>query len=75
VRTQLLDIDASGGTSADCARAIRTSMNKLKIHDDADTHKLFGQCTDSGGGGVLDSLADEMRGLGLISLHNYLIVN
>ena len=75
VQTQLLDIDASGDTSADCARAIRASMNKLKIHDDADTHKLFGQCTDSGGGGVLDSLADEMRGLGLIWLHNYLIAN
>jgi len=75
VQTQLLDIDASGGTSIDCAKAIQASMNKLKTEDGAATHHLFGQCTDSGGGGVLDSLADEMRALGLLWLHNYLVAN
>jgi len=74
-QTQLLDTDASGGTSLDCAKAIRASMNKLKTHDDAPTHKLCGQCADSGGGGVLDSLADEMRALGLLWLHNCLVAN
>jgi len=75
VQTQLLDIDASGGTSVLCAEAINASMNKLKLHDDDPAHKLFGQCTDSGGGGVLDSLADKMQKLGLLSLHNCLVAN
>jgi len=75
VQTQLLDIDASGGTSIECAKAIQASMNKLKTDDNAATHHLFGQCADSGGGGVLDSLADEMRALGLLWLHNCLVAN
>jgi len=74
-QTQLLDIDASRGTSVLCAEAIKASMNKLKLNDDDDTHKLYGQCTDSGGGGALDSLADEMRELGLLSMHNHLVAN
>jgi len=51
VKTQLLDIDASGGTSEDCALAMQASMNKLKANDEDNTHQLYGQATDSGGGG------------------------
>jgi len=72
-----LDIDGSGGTSSDCADAIRVSMNKLKANDNDATHLLSGQCTDSGGGGVLDSLADELRLLNNV-IHDgsqYLIAN
>jgi len=75
VSSQLLDIDASGGNSADCALAIQASINKLKMNDDDATHKLAGQCADSGGGGVLDGLAKEMAALNLTWLHNYLIAN
>jgi len=75
VKAQLLDIDASGGTSQDCAAATQASINKLKMNDDDHTHKLSGQSTDSGGGGVLDGLANEMKALGLTTLHNYLIAN
>ena len=76
VQAQLLDIDASGGTSADCAAAIRASMNKLKVHDDDDTHLLYGTGTDSGGGGVLESLHNHMKQLGLCAPdEEYLVAN
>ena len=65
VYTELLDIDASGGTSEECAKSIQASMNKLKLTDDANTHKLHGQDTDSGGGGTLDSLHKHMDELDL----------
>jgi len=61
VDLDLLDIDASGGTSKDCAKSIQASMNKLKAVDNDQTHLLYGNATDSGGGGVLDSLADELQ--------------
>jgi hypothetical protein len=47
---QLLDIDASGGLTDDCADAIAASLKKVG------NIKLMGQTTDSGGGGVLDGL-------------------
>jgi len=75
VQVQVLDIDASGGKTGECALAIQASMNKLKSHDDALTHLLAGQSTDSGGGGALENLADEMRALNLLWLHNYLVAN
>jgi len=61
VVTQLLDIDASGGTSEECADAIEASMNKLKATSGAATHLLSGQGTDSGGGGVLEGLARALQ--------------
>jgi len=75
VETHLLDIDASGGTSAECATAIQASMNKLKIEDDDNTHLLSGQCTDSGGGGTLESLYNNMAPLGICDPNEYLIAN
>jgi len=74
VRTQLLDVDASGGTDEACAQAMRASMNKLKAEDDAHTHLLCGQCTDSGGGGTLESFRDAMNALHLCNPF-YLIAN
>jgi len=65
VQPKLLDIDASGGTSAECAAAIKASMNKLKDNDDDVTHLLYGQSTDSGGGGTLESLHEHMKVLQL----------
>jgi hypothetical protein len=47
---QLLDIDASGGLTDDCADAIAASLKKVGHV------KLMGQTTNSGGGGVLDRL-------------------
>ena len=70
VQTQLLDVDASGGTSKDCALAIQSSMNKLKINDEDNAYQLHGQATDSGGGGVLESLFKEMKELGLTAPEN-----
>ena len=67
VRTFILDIDGSEGTSEACADAIQHSLKKIN-----DVIKLLGQCTDSGGGGVLDSLADELRTRHLTQ-ENYLI--
>jgi len=53
VLKQILDIDASEGSSVDCADAVIFSLKKL-----GHGIKLQGQTTDSGGGGVLDGLAD-----------------
>jgi len=72
---QVLDIDESGGTTTACTLATQASINKLKIDDDKQTHLLAGQSTDSGGGGVLEKLHEEMSALGLCSLHNCLIAN
>jgi len=65
VQTRLLDVDAAGGTSKDAAAAIQASMNKLKSNDDDDTHLLHDQATDSGDGGTVESLHNEMKELGL----------
>jgi len=78
VKTQLLDIDASGGTSEECAAAIQSSMNKLKPlnEEEQGTHLLYGQNTDSGGGGALESLHKETKKLNLCAPDDdYLIGN
>ena len=66
VKTQLLDTDASGGASVEAAAGTQDSMNKPKDNDTDNTHLLASLCADNGGGGVLNSLADEMRQLGLL---------
>lgn len=63
VQVHLLDLDASEGTAADCAAAIATSVRKLSLN--GRVIKFKGQSTDSGGGGVLDNLARELRLQGL----------
>jgi len=73
---RLLCIDASSGTSRDCAMGIRSSMNKLKIQDNDDTHLLFGMSTDSGGGGTLEKLHKEMEPLRICGpTEEYLVAN
>jgi hypothetical protein len=59
VQTFVLDIDASEGTSEGCAEAIEHSMKKLN-HAIA-LLILTGQTTDSGGGGVSESLMSELN--------------
>ena len=56
VRTFVLDIDASEGDSSSCGEAIHHSLRKLIY-----VIKLLGQTTDSGGGGVLENLADALK--------------
>ena len=55
VHKQCLDIDASEGSTEQCAVAITVSLKKIG------GIKLQGQTTDSGGGGVLDNLACELQ--------------
>ena len=75
VKVQLLDVDASGGTSKACAQAMRASINKLREVDDDGTNLLYGQTTDSGGGGVLEDFYGKLRPLGLCFPQGYLIAN
>jgi hypothetical protein len=60
VQTFVLDIDASEGTSEGCAEAIEHSMKKLN-HAAIALLILTGQTTDSGGGGVSESLMSELN--------------
>jgi hypothetical protein len=66
VQKQVLDIDASEGNTDQCAIAIQASLLKVNLH------VLQGQCTDSGGGGVLDDLASALSKFGLCDT-NYLV--
>ena len=63
LQTQLLDIDGSLSTTKACAKAIQASLKKVSLGGRKIV--LKGQTTDSGGGGVLDKLADELEVLGL----------
>jgi hypothetical protein len=60
VQTFVLDVDASEGTSEGCAEAIEHSMKKLN-HTAIALLILTGQTTDSGGGGVSESLMSELN--------------
>ena len=64
VKTAFLDIDKTGGTSVECARAIQFSTERLSIED----FIYAGATTDSGGGGVGASLQRELRLLDLIDI-------
>jgi hypothetical protein len=59
VQTFVLNIDASEGTSEGCAEAIQHSMQK--VNKSTITLPLKGQTTDSGGGGVLESLGNQLK--------------
>ena len=72
VRKYLLDCEASGGTSKNCADAINFSLSRL----DADGFHvlLSGQCTDAGGGGVGQSLFVELKKVNrILDPNNYLL--
>jgi hypothetical protein len=58
VKTFVLDIDASKGTSEGCAEAIKHSMKKV---NNTLALLLKGQTTDSEGGGVLELLAKQLE--------------
>mmetsp|Transcript_22643 Transcript_22643/g.67002 ORF Transcript_22643/g.67002 Transcript_22643/m.67002 type:complete len:228 (+) Transcript_22643:775-1458(+) len=65
-----LDIDASDGLTESCAAEINHSLAKLlnvTVH-------LSGSCTDSGGGGVLECLAECLKKLG-VTTQVYLVAN
>ena len=59
VEFKVLDMDASQGDTDACAEAIQYSLQKVG------GIKLQGSTTDSGGGGVLDSLAASLNSRGL----------
>ena len=67
VRKQIVDIDASEGTTEACADAIAFSLRKL-----GGNLMLQGQTTDSGGGGVLDGLATALSTRHQLCRRNYL---
>jgi hypothetical protein len=69
VRTFVLDIDASEGNSSSCGEAIDHSLKKLIY-----AIKLLGQTTDSGGGGVLEKLAEALKKRNLCQ-DNYAVAN
>lgn len=60
VSAEPLDINASGGLSEDCGKAIESSIAKVNGSHQG-MFKLNGQTTDSGGGGALDGLAKELK--------------
>ena len=70
VQTFLLDLDGSGDSRKECAQAIGHSLKKLE----GSVQQLSGQTTDSGGGGTLNSLRDEMVALN-ITKEDYLVAN
>jgi len=63
----LLDVDSSGSTSEDAARAIayaiRTKLSRIV------NFKLKGGATDSGGGGTKASLVRELIKVSLATVH------
>ena len=72
VRKALLDIDASGGSSAACAEAVDHSLIKIDPPPPGERRKLNGQCTDAGGGGTGASMKSELTKKSRTSPENYL---
>ena len=66
VKTFLLDVDCTDENSADIAKAMKHSLKRI-FGDNEETIYLFGQCTDSGGGGTGMSLFCELEKLGLVA--------
>lgn len=73
VQVHLLDLDGSEGTTAAVAEAIEYSLKKLSLN--GRRLVLNGQATDSGGGGVLDGLAKELKKLQLCVEEGYLVAS
>jgi hypothetical protein len=69
VLKQMLDLDGSKGNTKQCANAIVFSLKKL-----GGNVLLQGQITNSGGGGVLDFLGDELAVRKACQMH-YLVAS
>ena len=70
----ILDTDAAGEDSVEVAKALISSLDRLRKIDPELYFTIMGQCTDSGGGGTLFSLATALRNLNLPGMHtNYLV--
>jgi hypothetical protein len=67
VQTFVLDIDASEGTLEECAEAIKNLIKKIK--NIITTLPLKGQTIDSGGGGVLELLGNQLKKRDLRAVH------
>ena len=71
VASYCLDIDGSFSTSKGAADAIKHSL-QTKLEDVIEF--LSGQTTDSGGGGVLESLHKELENVGVANPNTYVII-
>jgi hypothetical protein len=73
IKTFNMDSNDTDGTSAVCAHAIEHSLLQLFGGQDNILAMLFGQATDSGGGGTGSSFYKELTKLGLLSaIESYL---
>ena len=62
-----LDSDASKGRSEELSKALYVSLNQIGTYwCDGGRTLLIGYKTDSGGGGVTESLASELKNVGRI---------
>lgn len=68
VKTFLLDVNCTDESSNKIADAVGHSLTGLFPNENDFELKLRGQCTDSGGGGTLQSLARELDERNLISI-------
>ena len=70
-----LDTDSSKGRSEEVAEALGVSLNRIdNFRSDGGRTRLLGHTTDSGGGGVTESFASEIKSIGRISFL-YRIIN
>jgi hypothetical protein len=72
VHKQMIDCNAVVGTHVECGLAIVNSLRKLQVATDRPVI-LMGQSTDSGGGGVLDGLARELKGHGVMHERAFIV--
>ena len=73
VKTYLLDVNCTDENNDDIANTIKHSLVQTFGIDNIPT--IFGQCTDSGGGGTGKKLYAEIEKLGLTPLTCYLITS
>ena len=63
-----LDVDASKGSSKEVENSLDVSLNQIGIcRSDGVRTLLIGQTTYSGGGGVIDNLASELKNASCIN--------
>ena len=73
VKTYLLDVNCTDENTDDIAKAIKHSLEQTFGKDNLPT--IFGQCTDSGGGGTGKKLHAELEKLGLTPISCYLVTS